>query len=810
MASFLRTARLGVALVRLRLCLFALALVVTGCKFADALDAIPETVIKRSVTRIESWASIGPFDSGADEEAQGTNFLAAYGLPEEGRIVSDYVHGARKLKAESKLRVLAAKHMVDFYSSYALPKGSDFPSPSFYAVCRLTASAEAEAWLLLGSDAATKVWFNGAAVSTNMKRREFDQEPYHLSVRVSLKKGSNDLVIKLARVKASCGLIGTLALDAEAAVQELREENRSALRNLLIGDRSPLTLELRGAPPGVSVSVKVADVEGNVVANLGAAALSGTPFRFDAPAPGLYQAKVDFGGTEWSEEFYYGDVEKTAQALLSRAKAAEAGAREKLELRTLMRRIEILMAPANREPAKREWQRKIVFTFSELGRALGLLEKKAPLGGSPGVHLKGFVSGIDGVERHYRIFIPRGYDPRTPLPMAVMVATATSAARPFIESAFVAHQLDAEAMGAIAEKRGLAILWPGYPAQPFGNACEFAHFDEVMAEVERDYNLDKDRIHLLGTCQGGMVALMMAKMWPGRFASLGLLDPIATRGSNRLYGDGDVFLGSDTYLQSIADRNPLAGLEVLKPLPTRVLFDDGAQGHGTLRDSQAVVDAASKAGTVVQFDKVPLSLGHLGAWRSLIEWCGGIRRQPPPKRGPKADARGGGAVGPISAVFPEGFLLVEGTSGSPVQLESIRRATAEFKSAWRASYYGDCPLVADIALTPALERTKNLVLVGTPETNSAFARLAAHLPIEIRPDEIVVRGRKYSSRNLSVQAVFQHPTYQDRRVVVIGGSGPGSFRFGTMDLSIDGWFDFAIWKCDLAGNTVSLLSAGRY
>ena len=60
----------------------------------------------------------------------------------------------------------------------------------------------------------------------------------------------------------------------------------------------------------------------------------------------------------------------------------------------------------------------------------------------------------------------------------------------------------------------------------------------------------------------------------------------------------------------------------------------------------------------------------------------------------------------------------------------------------------------------------------------------------------------------AVQAWFPHPDQPGKKAVLIGAHDPAQARFGTLELNLDGWFDYAIW--DNAGDKPRMVAAERY
>ncbi|MDP9172060.1 MAG: prolyl oligopeptidase family serine peptidase, partial [Acidobacteriota bacterium] len=99
---------------------------------------------------------------------------------------------------------------------------------------------------------------------------------------------------------------------------------------------------------------------------------------------------------------------------------------------------------------------------------------------------------------------------------------------------------------------------------------------DVMAEVQRDYRVDKNRIYLMGHSMGGFGTWSIAQNHPDLFAALG---PIS--------GGGDA-----------------TGMVKLRDIPQYVTHGDDDRTV-SVSSSRTMVDAGKKAGAPITFVEVP-------------------------------------------------------------------------------------------------------------------------------------------------------------------------------------------------------------
>lgn len=123
----------------------------------------------------------------------------------------------------------------------------------------------------------------------------------------------------------------------------------------------------------------------------------------------------------------------------------------------------------------------------------------------------------DGVERTYRLAVPRGYDPSRPVPLIVNLHGAGSTA--LHASAY--SQLPQE-----ASMRGMAVVAPDaiggkWQLAPTGTDARFLH--DLVDRIEGQLCVDQQRIHLIGMSLGAWKAAATACAEGARYASVALV-----------------------------------------------------------------------------------------------------------------------------------------------------------------------------------------------------------------------------------------------------------------------------------------------
>jgi hypothetical protein len=91
----------------------------------------------------------------------------------------------------------------------------------------------------------------------------------------------------------------------------------------------------------------------------------------------------------------------------------------------------------------------------------------------------------------------------------------------------------------------------------------------------------------------------------------------------------------------------------------------------------------------------------------------------------------------------------------------------------------DLPIIKDTDLTEDDIKNNNLLLYGTPETNTILTQFADQLPITFDGTTIHLSDKTYTGDRVSVFAVFPHPLNAERLVAIHGGVTPDAVTWGS-------------------------------
>lgn len=165
--------------------------------------------------------------------------------------------------------------------------------------------------------------------------------------------------------------------------------------------------------------------------------------------------------------------------------------------------------------------------------------------------------------------------------------------------------------------------------------------------------------------------------------------------------------------------------------------------------------------------------------------------------------------GPLSDIFTGPFVVVVGTSGGADRAKANTDFANFFRYTWKQRYFVDCPMKNDSELTSADVRDFHLVLIGDAGSNALIGRLAEKLPFHAAGGKVVSTGRSWDGNGVTAQYVYPNPLNLRRYIAVLGVPPCLKCPADATQLTLKGWYDFAVWKWDGTGNA-TLLDIGRF
>ena len=239
--------------------------------------------------------------------------------------------------------------------------------------------------------------------------------------------------------------------------------------------------------------------------------------------------------------------------------------------------------------------------FVKAHNVLDLMGKNVnPLTASRGDLHWAYYSAVDNTVQPYRLFIPKNYDARQKWPLVVVLHGMGGDENSFF-TGYANGSIKEE-----AEKRGYLILCPKGrgPTSMYLGAAERDVLD-VLKETRRQFNIDENRVYLMGHSMGGYGTWSVAVNNPDLFAALA---PISGGGMPQV----------------------VLGLKKIAHIPWLVTHGD-KDPTVSVEESRRMVKAGKDLGIEIKYNEIPG--GDHGnivvpAFKEIFDWFDTHKRQP--------------------------------------------------------------------------------------------------------------------------------------------------------------------------------------
>ena len=484
---------------------------------------------------ITPWFLIGPFNYAlndisidnprANQGGLNHDFLADVGHPED-RLTEDAI---TVLCSDRKICSVHDQHGAILNFSKLFP---GVTSAVMYAAAEISSPVEGCVGLEYAYNDGVKVWLNGKLLHNDHVSNYIPAFKYARHLPLYLKKGYNLLIIKVDQKKAAppyqpWSLIASLMpIDQSRNIWFDRQDGELLLNRTIRKSESLhfLVSDNQGILPNKStMHLSIADWSGTVRISKDISVEELNEVKLPRLNDGYYSVTLQYGVHTTHDAFYSGNADTVYKALLQMQHAATPKTQTYIQLDPIIQRYRILTSREYYHPLDPEWQKKLVLLLNDGGKALRF-PKEASWTRMPGMHLREFVSKIDGTPQYYSLYIPSLA--RWPLPLIIFMPARMDYQRPFLESTHLAYPSFMRNMQNDADEIGVAIAVINGRGDVEDAAIGEADAFEVMEDINNYYLIDNKRMYLYGPCEGGRRALLLAEHFPGVFAAVGVYGPL--------------------------------------------------------------------------------------------------------------------------------------------------------------------------------------------------------------------------------------------------------------------------------------------
>lgn len=532
------------------------------------------------------WLLLGPFYYSQTDDSIGAEYGRDHLVEIGGELKAKPFLG-QKIAGKEWLKWPAVNGQINLDDVYG-----EQSYCSIYAYLEFQSDTSYTAALKLGSDDGLKVWFNGSLLLVNNLRRALNSDDD--AVRVSIKAGTNRLLLKIVQLTGGWGFVARFRTLIEENQEWLRTDHKGyrICLNQYHPEQSPLDLLVTTNPASAvkeKVELAFCNRQGTVLQKMDV--YTGEPVKMNLPwnFRGIGRITVTGNrpraGVEFETVVLVGDPKRIMEEsiALARQRVSEIpywdqGEDVAATLTFLADQLEGKIHPSLADP---ERNLRAIQLISELITEV----QKGPwqIGTKCGIRQWAYLSAIDGSCQPYTVYLPEGYDAQRKYSLLVNL-----------------HGYSAN------DYNGVADLVKHYSPDDFIIVAPFGRADLAYASVgeqdvldvidlmQRTYSIDPDRIYLMGSSMGGCGAWRIGQFYADRFAAVAPFCGWTNTKYFSNFSNLPVFIvhGGDDPAVPVS-RSQVAAAN-LKQLGYRVRFDElPGVGHNAL-DSWFTQNGGSK------------------------------------------------------------------------------------------------------------------------------------------------------------------------------------------------------------------------
>jgi hypothetical protein len=471
------------------------------------------------VIEIKNWLAIGPFGFNPLLTDPAKLFyhedLKKYDI-EEGTIDENVIEKLQRRGKNIFLLDVPSPQIKLFRYVF-----NSWTKSNFYLVSRIYSDKTQDATLIIDGSNSYAAWLNGDK-QLEVRGKYNVNKAGDRFVNISLKEGENILFVKVNRGsnKRSWDLICAIASRQEAKRIFCVNYAGDFVVNPIIDN----SLEVYTGPYH-SGQIEVANSKDQIVASnsFEQQDTNEQPFLvsgLEKLEEGFYKTILTFGDERLEEVIYKGDYSLFTKNIQARVSAIHPGGLYDEDLKVAMQRVKFLNSKPgdiNSPSETRYLNRNKVFWSYALYRmfhknALTQLMTYAYPDGEPGV----FIFHLEN-------------KPKQNIPLVIIVPSGLEG-NSMIEDWYTGNLDQIETDNALADRYGFAVAWLYADGKDYSAVKTGKEITAVLNRLHTEYDIDDQRIFIMGDCEGGRRALLQLAASPHRYAACSAGSPITLSG----------------------------------------------------------------------------------------------------------------------------------------------------------------------------------------------------------------------------------------------------------------------------------------
>ncbi len=566
---------------------------------------------------LQEWLILGPIPIHIMKDID-SDFLSATGgearvHPTEGQAVK--VEGA-----EMKWKGAKCKDIFDLQEFFRGGKTEDVVA---YAYTTITRKEGGQAYFTMGSDDGVKVWVNGVMVHkvTQLRGLTMDEDGFP----VSLKAGENQILLKIQQAK------GGWAFAVRLIEGQDQLNYTTGAITFSLSDNAPrektLTIQSRGnlnqAILKQTATAEAYGAGGNVVATITLAC--GEPVSLDYAGwpDGVYEFRFAYKNIRGEQTFAYtswfkGDIMAEARKIVESAPDKTVRTPQGAAHRMLADMILDRLGGNLSKPDSAQFER-IHSPLMEFAEMQGGTQVR------PGGFVRlTYIDDIDNTPQFCRSYLPVTYDARNKTPLVVFLHGYNGDNPEYINWWSVDKRHD-----PVSDKHNVIFIEPHGRGNTQYRDIGERDVLKCIEMAKQQFNVDEDRVYLVGASMGGFGTWNVATRHPELFAAIA---PIYGGGDYHVSTSPEALEHLSSWEEYLLDKSSSsAQLESLINMPILVSHGDQDQSVD-VNLSRYLVRMLQRWDYDIRYIEVP-GKGHteLGLWDQTIPWMLEHKREAYPR-----------------------------------------------------------------------------------------------------------------------------------------------------------------------------------
>jgi len=814
-------------------------LLLFGCRCTFSKNDVPTNLIELSddlpVVQVKNWRITEAFfgDSAVAGKLVDVNFLS----------------GVRESESDVTPRNLTDRN----FNSRAI-KSTDAGIPidrlfgkeanaAVYLYCELESRTAQDVRILFSGIQESKIWMNNQFVYQS-RWRSVQSKHYQEYVPVGLKRGKNFLLVKVAlsdRVTAGIRWNFNMFVGTKKYAQEsfLKDYRFTILDEPVTKDSARLYL---GPYANDDVFVKVADMsnhdaipwtkrtKGNdreAQSGLRAISLAGIDREC------LYRISVRMGKDTLAQDFIFGDYANVVTQLKGKYRKETHGFAPNEDFTTAYERLDYLKTkhnlPSSQVSEKSHWDLSRVLFAKEVWTYLESVPEHSGDRHFSGI-ISGYVSAIDSSRQYYLAHIPESLlkkGGKVPL-IFIMPFTFTYSPRRLLETWGVSNLDQMWWDAKLAEDVGFGVVWADLRGHPGINEISVTAFQEILASLSARFELDKDRLFVMGNSASSTKAMSLATRLPSVFAGAIFINPevdalrrsktyanmanlrnqrvfiqhsskdeiVPIHKAEEFYGDlknngiDAHFVKVDNSTHFVAPKDTYKQVfsllkNIRKKESNRYGFISGSElkyaDNGAIRVMEKLDGGRFKIAVARRNDTVVIEQRNVKKFEIDFSQFGHPTSLPHVRLnndGFSLDKKTGNVNTFVFNLDEKLHFRKNNLTEGPINhvfagaFKVVYNGSGKnikdlLDEQWKNMYSSPIPSVKEEAFRKETYEDNHLVIIGSKWKNARLKQILNGLPIKLERDSLAFRGKKYGRKNLTASFVYPNPLNPEKYVCFI-------------------------------------------